>query len=375
MRGTRPRAILWSLSQFSIGYFLLSQSPSFAITPAELLLITFQIISIATLPRRMVTTPRPCLTKPCHLALHILPLTNAFRGSAQVITAVSCSRSAIEPGSNLGSSTHRVALHLAPCQSQNASRNYSGMLCGCLECTRPRPGAGKVSHRHRSGLGEFLPNLCFTVAKQKEGSPMRSVVPRQIFIYLQIYQLFTQHAFVHWVAVASAKTYVNSTHESLVDNIYTSTADLFFAPETLRQAAEQISAHVVIENFREVLVQEPNLLPEVIRLIPRLFASYVSTIRKNASSLFTPAHHQTSADLARLSALSFFESCNTLLVSFPDLADAWVAIASNLNVIRTHAMHKGAADRTALSSCSQAALQVLNGSGLLLSLRYCAAAH
>lgn len=116
------------------------------------------------------------------------------------------------------------------------------------------------------------------------------------------------------------------SHSALLECIYTSGAECLLNLDVLRDSKCEVALFNAFENIAPELI-----MPSM----PRLFSSYIRTLRKNRGAIFGQgsSHKLDSLEEFRESALRFFSLYQPILNKATNKSEAWRTMTRLLDVI------------------------------------------
>ena len=203
-------------------------------------------------------------------------------------------------------------------------------------------------------------------------------------LFWQIYQTFVQTHLLNWLECTKHLSTTSSTQQSHLLNIYATGTNILFAVDVLRQLQTPASASIVIlpTNLKSLLSCHSL---QVLSALPRLFVSFIQSVRKHRGTLFgqSPASTvggvNTEAEV-RKTAMAFFVSCMVLVdeAGDSDGTMVWKTRVHLLDIVDKEALFRSAeshmkdeAEAVLRSSCDVAIKAVAAASqGVLVSTRH-----
>ncbi|OSD05999.1 hypothetical protein PYCCODRAFT_1431820 [Trametes coccinea BRFM310] len=128
----------------------------------------------------------------------------------------------------------------------------------------------------------------------------------------QLYTLFLQKYLQSWLQVATRTCEGEVAQPQLSSDIYDAGIETLFGLDLLKPAADQKHDSALADAFERILQVSSEI---VLRPLPRLFASYVQTIKRHKGALFGQGSNQASgqvADQLQANAMGFYALCSTL---------------------------------------------------------------
>ncbi|KAI9066632.1 hypothetical protein FKP32DRAFT_1589329 [Trametes sanguinea] len=134
----------------------------------------------------------------------------------------------------------------------------------------------------------------------------------------QLYTQFLQKYLQSWLQVTTRSCEGQDAQPQLVSDIYDAGIDTLFGLDLLKPAADQKHDSALADAFEHILQVSSDI---VLRPLPRLFASYVQTIKRHKGALFGQGSNQASgqaADQLQAIAMGFYALCGTLARAVTD---------------------------------------------------------
>ncbi|KAL7285691.1 hypothetical protein ACG7TL_000796 [Trametes sanguinea] len=134
----------------------------------------------------------------------------------------------------------------------------------------------------------------------------------ECFGAVQLYTLFLQKYLQSWLQVATRMCEGEVAQPQLSSDIYDAGIETLFGLDLLKPAADQKHDSALADAFERILQVSSEI---VLRPLPRLFASYVQTIKRHKGALFGQGSNQASgqvADQLQANAMGFYALCSTL---------------------------------------------------------------
>ncbi|KAH9947654.1 Urb2/Npa2 family-domain-containing protein [Amylocystis lapponica] len=138
----------------------------------------------------------------------------------------------------------------------------------------------------------------------------------------KLYMTFLHHHFLHWLECLCLPTPDHESQQAIASDIYASGIETLFSLDVLRLAGDQNCDPAM----REVLITLVPATPDVVfETLPRLFTSFVQSLKRHRSALFGQGSNQASSDTAtqvQAAGMTFFTLCIDLLDMVAD-NDTW----------------------------------------------------
>ena len=148
----------------------------------------------------------------------------------------------------------------------------------------------------------------------------------------QLYTLFLQKYLKSWLEVATRSWGGQNVRSSLEADMYDAGVETIFGLEVLKPAADQKHDSALVEALERTMQASHEI---VLRPLPRLFASYVQTVKRHKSALFGQGSSQVPgqiADQVQAAAMAFYSNLSTLTRAGGD-DDFWRCRVSLLDVV------------------------------------------
>ncbi|KAG5648160.1 hypothetical protein DXG03_006114 [Asterophora parasitica] len=137
----------------------------------------------------------------------------------------------------------------------------------------------------------------------------------------KVHSTFLQSCLHNWLECATQSS-TQELYKSLLEAIYSAGAETLFNLDVLRQARDSRTENVLFDSIAPIL--SSNL--EISAVLPRLFASYVESIKKFRGALVGTGTSQAPGaanDEIQASGMQFLASCLTLLGQRENTVQAW----------------------------------------------------
>ncbi|KAI0724331.1 Urb2/Npa2 family-domain-containing protein [Cerioporus squamosus] len=148
----------------------------------------------------------------------------------------------------------------------------------------------------------------------------------------KLYTIFLKRYLPSWLHLASCKPTSPGQLPSLVAEIYDAGIETMFGLDIIRQAAD----HKLDTNLSEALEAASKEHSEVVlRCLPRIFESYVQTVKRHKGALFSQGSNQASGYLTeqvQRASMAFYAACDALARSGADDV-SWQCRTSLLDVV------------------------------------------
>ncbi|KIK71275.1 hypothetical protein GYMLUDRAFT_254519 [Collybiopsis luxurians FD-317 M1] len=139
----------------------------------------------------------------------------------------------------------------------------------------------------------------------------------------KIFSVFVQTYFEDWFSSLS-KLYSSLSHSNLLESIYATGSDCFLNLDVLRDGKTETVLFSALES----------IAPDIIApSLPRIFSSYVQTLKKNRSVIFGQGSKLDSLEEFHEASLKFLTSCQTTLNMMTDKGQVWKTRALLLDVV------------------------------------------
>ncbi|KAH9890919.1 Urb2/Npa2 family-domain-containing protein [Cubamyces lactineus] len=148
----------------------------------------------------------------------------------------------------------------------------------------------------------------------------------------QLYTLFLQKHLKSWLEVATRSWGGQNVRSSLEADMYDAGIETVFVLEVLKPAADQKHDSALVEALERTMQASYEI---VLRPLPRLFASYVQTVKRHKSALFGQGSSQVPGQIAyqvQAAAMAFYSNLSTLTRAGGD-DDFWRCRVSLLDVV------------------------------------------
>ncbi|KZT06756.1 uncharacterized protein LAESUDRAFT_774312 [Laetiporus sulphureus 93-53] len=130
----------------------------------------------------------------------------------------------------------------------------------------------------------------------------------------KLYLSFLQNHFGHWLQCIGGGD-ISELERSLVSMIYSAGVETLLSVDVLR-TLDDTKCDLAL---KEALLTSTSQMPDVVlKVIPRLFGSFIQSIKRNKNALFSQSSKQTSGTLSlqtQTAGAAFFALCDELLVS------------------------------------------------------------
>ncbi|KAI0374393.1 hypothetical protein BV20DRAFT_977085 [Pilatotrama ljubarskyi] len=128
----------------------------------------------------------------------------------------------------------------------------------------------------------------------------------------QIYTLFLQKHLESWLQATTRYSEGEAVHSPLASDIYDAGIETIFGLDILKPSADQKHESALADALERTLKVSPEI---VLRPLPRLFASYVHTLKRHKGALFGQGSSQApgqTADQLQVAAMAFYAACCAL---------------------------------------------------------------
>ncbi|KAI0639184.1 Urb2/Npa2 family-domain-containing protein [Trametes polyzona] len=128
----------------------------------------------------------------------------------------------------------------------------------------------------------------------------------------QLYTLFLQKHLDSWLRVAMRDGEGEGAVSSLTSDVYDAGIETVLGLDILKPAADQKHESALADSLQRALEAHPGT---VLRPLPRLFASYVQTVKRHKGALFGQGSSQAPGQVAeqlQVAAMAFYASCDAL---------------------------------------------------------------
>jgi hypothetical protein len=191
-------------------------------------------------------------------------------------------------------------------------------------------------------------------------------------LFWQIHQTFVQTHLLNWLECTRHLSAASSTQQSHLSNLYITGTNILFAVDMLRQSQTQstsASIDILHTNLKSLLLGHS---PQVLSALPRLFASFIQSVRKHRGTLFsqsppsTVSGANTEAEV-RKTAMAFFVSCMVLVdeAGDSDRTMVWKTRVHLLDIVDKEALFRSAGARmedkaeAVLRTCGEVAIKAV----------------
>ncbi|KAI0359178.1 hypothetical protein OH77DRAFT_1473878 [Trametes cingulata] len=134
----------------------------------------------------------------------------------------------------------------------------------------------------------------------------------------QLYALFLQKHLEAWLQATTRYSEGERVQSPLASDIYHAGIETIFGLDILKPSADQKHESALADALERTLTASPEI---VLRPLPRLFASYVQTLKRHKGALFGQGSSQApgqTADQLQAAAMAFYAACCTLTQSGED---------------------------------------------------------
>ncbi|KAF8078378.1 Urb2/Npa2 family-domain-containing protein [Lyophyllum atratum] len=152
----------------------------------------------------------------------------------------------------------------------------------------------------------------------------------------KVYTAFLHNYLPSWLACAAQST-TDEPHKSLLDAIYDAGAETLFNLDILRQTRDSKTEDALFESIAPVL--SSNL--EIYSVLPRIFSSYIESIKKHRGALVSQGSAQLPATAnAEIQSygMRFFASCLSMSDGREQTTQSWSTTVSLLSLIDQEAL-------------------------------------
>ncbi|GBE78138.1 hypothetical protein SCP_0110210 [Sparassis crispa] len=149
----------------------------------------------------------------------------------------------------------------------------------------------------------------------------------------KLYPTFVQNHLVHWLTCIQLQGNETTKQQVLASEIYSAGVDTLFSLEVLRQAGDQHFDAALKEEFTKGMANTPET---VLTSFPRLFMSFMQSIKKHKSALFGHGSNQVPGDITKQvqgAGMAFFASCDNLLTEGKESEQLWLTRIALLAVV------------------------------------------
>ncbi|KAI0670121.1 Urb2/Npa2 family-domain-containing protein [Trametes maxima] len=177
----------------------------------------------------------------------------------------------------------------------------------------------------------------------------------------QLYTLFLQKHLDVWLRVATRDNERTGVQPPLTSDVYDAGIDTIFGLDILRPSIDQKHDTALAGALERILGTESRT---VLRPLPRLFASYVQTVKRHKGALFGQGSSQSSgqvADQVQVASMAFHAVCDALARSGDD-QEYWRCRVALLEVVERENLLslKDEDAKTLLRQDGDIAVQALN---------------
>ncbi|KAF5377547.1 hypothetical protein D9615_005195 [Tricholomella constricta] len=196
-----------------------------------------------------------------------------------------------------------------------------------LECF----GAFIDAYNRSHGADENLARVGMVITSSYRNSLWNSSYKKKVYL------AFLQGCLPHWLECATRPT-SNEPYKSLLDAVYGAGAETLFSLDILRQVRDSRTENNLFETLALVL-SSSNL--EIYAVLPRLFSSYIDSIKKYRGALVSQGSTQLPGALnaeIQSSGMQFFASCLTLLDARENSAQSWSTRVTLLSLVNQESL-------------------------------------
>ncbi|KAL1952185.1 hypothetical protein VTO73DRAFT_1334 [Trametes versicolor] len=148
----------------------------------------------------------------------------------------------------------------------------------------------------------------------------------------QLYTLFLQKHLDSWLQVTARNSSGGGVQPSLASDVYDAGIETIFGLDILKPAVDQKHEAALTESLERTL---KNLPGTVLRMLPRVFASYVQMVKRHKGALFGQGSSQApghTAEQLQIAAMVFY-SCSAALACVGEDDASWQCRVALLEVV------------------------------------------
>lgn len=156
----------------------------------------------------------------------------------------------------------------------------------------------------------------------------------------QLYALFLKRYLPYWLRLVAWSCGRGDTLPSLISDIYDAGIETMFGLDIIKQAVD-LKQDTILSEALEVASAESSEV--LLRCLPRLFESYVQSVKRYKGSLFSQGSNQAPGQFTeqvQRTAMVFYASCNALARIEGDTS-SWTCRVALLDVVEKENLLNG----------------------------------